>query len=230
MSLKTKIKIGIDEAGRGPWAWPVVAAALAFDGNNMPESDFLKSLNDSKKLSEKKRAELYEKIIQFSGEGKLYFWVGTVDNYYIDEKGIKQANKEAMRRAIVEILRKIPKHFDLISAVVDGNDNYEFEQLPQKPLYLIGWDAKVGEISWASIIAKVFRDKLMHQYASLYPEYHFEKNAAYGTKKHKQELKNRSDITGIHRISYKPVKDILEKKSVSYIFVVDLMRLYHSWI
>lgn len=212
MSLKTKIKIGIDEAGRGPWAWPVVAAALAFDGNNMPESDFLKSLNDSKKLSEKKRAELYEKIIQFSGEGKLYFWVGTVDNYYIDEKGIKQANKEAMRRAIVEILRKIPKHFDLISAVVDGNDNYEFEQLPQKPLYLIGWDAKVGEISWASIIAKVFRDKLMHQYASLYPEYHFEKNAAYGTKKHKQELKNRSDITGIHRISYKPVKDILEKK------------------
>lgn len=73
MSLKTKIKIGIDEAGRGPWAWPVVAAALAFDGNNMPESDFLKSLNDSKKLSEKKRAELYEKIIQFSGEGSSIF-------------------------------------------------------------------------------------------------------------------------------------------------------------
>jgi len=96
--------------------------------------------------------------------------------------------------------------------VIDGNDNYSFDELIQKPLYIIGWDGKVSEIGAASIIAKVFRDKLMKQYATLYPKFSIETNAGYWTKKHKEALKNPSDITWIHRTSYKPVKEVLEKK------------------
>jgi len=226
--MRTKIKIGIDEAGRGPWCWPVVACALAWNSNNKPSRDFISQVNDSKKLSEKKREELYGKLIEMSqpssqpsprGEKewaavqpKLFFWVWVVDNFVIDEINIKQANKEAMRRAIVEIKRKIPSDFSEISVVIDGRDNYEFAELDQKPLYIVWGDAKVSEIWAASIIAKVFRDKLMAQYATLYPELWLDTNAGYGTKKHKQSLQEKKDITGIHRASYKPIKNILEKK------------------
>lgn len=113
-----------------------------------------------------------------------------------------------MRRAIVEIQRKIPKDFEHISVVIDGRDNYEFEELQQKPLYLVGGDGKVPEIGAASIIAKVLRDKLMAQYATLYPGFGFERNVGYGTKQHQQALQNKADITGIHRLSYKPVKEV----------------------
>ncbi|MDA9128950.1 ribonuclease HII [Candidatus Gracilibacteria bacterium] len=209
---KTKIKIGIDEAGRGPWCGPVVACALAFNSNNKPDKDCISLLNDSKKVTQKKREKLYEKLIELSQNGKLYFGVGVVDNFVIDKKNIRQANCEAMRRAIVEIQRKIPKEFTEVSVVVDGKDNYEFEELAEKPLYIIGGDAKISEISAASIIAKVFRDKLMCQYATLYPHLGLETNAGYGTKKHKNNLENKSDITGIHRTSFKPIKAVLEKK------------------
>ncbi|MCD5374931.1 ribonuclease HII [Candidatus Gracilibacteria bacterium] len=209
---KTKIKIGIDEAGRGPWCGPVVACALAWNSNNKPSKDFISMVNDSKKLTAKKRDELYTKIIKLSREKKLYFGVGVVDNYVIDEINIRQANREAMRRAIVEIKRKIPEEFSEISVVIDGRDNYEFDELEQKPLYIVGGDGKVPEIGAASIIAKVFRDKLMTQYATLYPDLGLETNAGYGTKKHREALIEKSDITGIHRTSYKPIKTVLEKK------------------
>lgn len=212
MQKKTKIKIGIDEAGRWPWCGPVVACALAWNSQNKPDRDFISMLNDSKKLTAKKREELYSEIIKLSGEWKLYFWVWVVDNFIIDEINIKQANREAMRRAIVEIQRKIPKEFSEISVVIDGRDNYEFEELKQKPLYIVWWDGKISEIWAASIIAKVFRDKLMKQYATLYPDLWLETNAGYGTKKHKEVLQKSSDVSGIHRISYKPIKEVLEKK------------------
>jgi len=93
-------------------------------------------MNDSKKLTDKKRQELYVKIIELSGEWKLFFWVWVVDNYLIDEINIRQANREAMRRAIVEIKRKIPKELSEISVVIDGRDNYIFDELEQKPLYI----------------------------------------------------------------------------------------------
>ena len=209
---RTKIKIWVDEAGRWPWCGPVVAAALAWNPNDMPEKDFIRAVWDSKKLTEKKREELYSEIVSLASEWKLYFWVGVVDNYMIDEINIRQANREAMRRALVEVQRKIPKDFENISVVIDGRDNYEFEELEQKPLYLVWGDGKVPEIGAASIIAKVFRDKLMKQYATLYPELWLDTNAWYGTKKHKEFLKEASDVTGIHRQSYKPVKEVLEKK------------------
>jgi len=209
---RTKIKIWIDEAGRGPWAGPVVAAALAWNPNNAPDKEFMQQVNDSKKLTEKKRDALYSQIIEYSLEGKLYFWVWVADNFIIDDINIRQANKEAMRRAIVEIQRKIPAELSEVSVVVDGKDNYKFDELEQKPLYIIWGDGKVSEIWAASIIAKVFRDKLMQQYATLYPNLGLETNAGYGTKKHKEALVEKSDITGIHRTSYKPIKEVLEKK------------------
>ncbi len=100
-----------------------------------------------------------------------------MDNFYIDAHGIKAANKEAMRRALVEIQRKLPRELSDISVVIDGRDNYEFDELEKKPLYIVGGDGKVPEIGAASIIAKVFRDKLMHQYDTLYPNYEFQNNA-----------------------------------------------------
>lgn len=206
-------KIWIDEAGRWPWLWPVVACSLTFNKNNPLDANFLWELNDSKKLTEKKREELFTKLIQFSTweNPQVYFWVWVVDNYLIDEINIKQANKEAMRRSLVELLRKIDKK-KIEGVLVDGNDNYVFEELDKKPLYIVGGDGKVTEIWAASIIAKVLRDKLIWTYALLYPNMWLENHKWYGTKKHIEYLKDASSITGIHRISYKPVKKISEQK------------------
>ncbi len=158
------------------------------------------------------REKLSQSLVQASQEKKLYFGVGVVDNHYIDEYGIKAANKEAMRRALVELLRKVPKDYEIEGVLIDGNDGYTFEELRKKPIFLVGGDGKIPEIGAASIIAKVFRDKLMLQYATLYPEFGFAKNAGYGTKKHQNALQAPQDITGIHRLSYKPIKEVLEKK------------------
>ncbi|NVP17168.1 ribonuclease HII [Candidatus Gracilibacteria bacterium] len=208
-----KYKIGIDEAGRGPWLGSVVACALAFNPENMPESILLSQINDSKKLSEKKREELFEKLIDISRgtNPSLYFGVGVVDNYIIDEINIKQANKEAMRRALVELERKIDFK-NLNGVFIDGNDNYKFDILEKPPIFIVEGDSKVTEIGAASIIAKVFRDKLMNQYALLYPDLNLENHKGYGTKNHSDYLTDKSKITGIHRLSYKPVKKILEQK------------------
>lgn len=208
-----KYKIWIDEAGRWPWLWSVVACALAFNPENMPESILLSQINDSKKLSEKKREELFEKLIDISRwtNPSLYFWVWVVDNYIIDEINIKQANKEAMRRALVELERKIDfKNLNWV--FIDWNDNYKFDILEKPPIFIVEWDSKVTEIWAASIIAKVFRDKLMNQYALLYPDLNLENHKWYGTKKHSDYLTDKSKITWIHRLSYKPVKKILEQK------------------
>jgi ribonuclease HII len=208
-----KYKIWIDEAGRGPWAGPVVACALAFHPQNLPPKEFLDLINDSKKLSSQKREFIYKQIIELSRWENpcLFFGVWVVDNFIIDEINIRQANREAMRRAIVEINRKIPER-QIESVVIDGKDNYVFDELKKKPIYIVWWDAKVLEIGAASIIAKVFRDKLMKQYATLYPDYGFENHAWYGTKKHQAALKNPGQITGIHRMTYKPIKAVIESK------------------
>ncbi|MDD2907895.1 MAG: ribonuclease HII [Candidatus Gracilibacteria bacterium] len=208
-----KYKIGVDEAGRGPWLGSVVACALAFNPENMPDKEFLSQINDSKKLSEKKRELLFNQLIDFSiGDNpKLFFGVGVVDNYIIDEINIKQANKEAMKRALLELSRKID--FSSLNGVfIDGNDNYKFDILEKPPIFIVEGDSKVVEIGAASIIAKVFRDKLMMQYALLYPDLGLENHKGYGTKKHSEYLTDKSKITGIHRLSYKPVKKILEAK------------------
>lgn len=215
--MKNKIKIWVDEAGRWPWAWPVVACSLFFSTKNPPKQSFIKKLDDSKKLTEKKREELFDELIEYSrwDNPRLYFWVWVVDNFVIDEINIRQANKEAMRRSLVEVLRKIkhnPEQKQKIEVVIDGRDNYEFEELEKKPLYIVWGDGKVSEISAASIIAKVFRDKMLHTYATIYPDMSLENHKWYGTKKHKEYLSDASKVSSIHRTSYKPVKETLEKK------------------
>lgn len=193
--------------------WPVTAAAFCYNPLNLPAKSFIDELNDSKKLSEKKREELYSKIVELSrwDNPQVFFGLWVVDNTLIDEINIRQANREAMKRALDEIhfrLSSIKRKITL-EVLIDGRDNYNFEILKKQPEYIVGWDWKIPEIWWASIIAKVFRDKIMHQYATLYPDLWIENHKWYWTKKHSEKLKNKSDITWIHRMSYKPVKALV---------------------
>jgi len=209
---KKDLIIWIDEAWRGPWMWPVTAVSLCFNPENLPEELFIKKLDDSKKLNEKKREEIFSKLIEMSqGENpQIFFWLWMVDNFIIDEINIRQANKEAMRRSIVELLRKVDNK-RIKDVLIDWRDNYEFKELKEKPIYIIWWDWKIPEIWAASIIAKVFRDKVMKAYSQLYPNLWIENHKWYGTKKHSDNLKTKKDISWIHRLSYKPIKVILDK-------------------
>lgn len=202
--------IWIDEAWRWPWLGPISACALCFNPRNLPDKNFIERINDSKKLSEKKREELYYELIEMSRwkKPKVFFGIWIVDNFIIDEINIRQANREAMRRSILELSRKI--NFKSIEVLIDWRDNYDFEELKKRPTYIIWWDWKISEIWAASIIAKVFRDKLLIQYSTLYPDLWIESHKWYWTKKHSDNLVNKKDIIWIHRLSYKPVKRVLE--------------------
>lgn len=215
-----KYKIWIDEAGRGPWLGPVVASAFAVINEKDFPNNLREVINDSKKLTEKKRDEIYHRLIEESSKESptVAFWVWVVDNFVIDEINIKQANKLAMTRALEELLRKIDKE-DVKTVLVDGNDKYKFDILDKQPLYVVWWDGKIFEIWAASIIAKVFRDRLMTVYSELYPTMNLENHKWYWTKKHKEYLTDKSKVTNIHRKSYKPVKEVLEKKEKLLIHV-----------
>lgn len=162
---------GIDEAGRGPLAGPVCAAAVL-----LPEGLVIDGLNDSKKLSEKKR-ELLFPVIQ---ENALAFGIGFADEKEIDEINILQATFLAMRRAFDAMQRRC----DYV--LVDGN------RMPPMPVpgeTVVKGDAKSPSIAAASILAKVSRDRVMLEYAKQYPEYQFEKHKGYGTKAHVEALR-----------------------------------------
>lgn len=162
---------GIDEAGRGPLAGPVCAAAVL-----LPEGLVIDGLNDSKKLSEKKR-ELLFSVIQ---ENALAFGIGFADEKEIDEINILQATFLAMRRAFDAMQRRC----DYV--LVDGN------RMPPMPVpgeTVVKGDAKSPSIAAASILAKVSRDRVMLEYAKQYPEYQFEKHKGYGTKAHVEALR-----------------------------------------
>lgn len=187
--------LGIDEAGRGPLAGPVVAAAVKIHEYH----DFFELINDSKKLSEKKREELFDKIITYCDVG-----VGIASVEEIDEFNILQATFIAMRRAIEDITKDSDIDFDVV--LVDGNKlikNYEGNQE-----FLIKGDAKSLSIAAASIIAKVTRDRIMLDFAKIYPEYHFEKHKGYGTKLHREILIEKGPLP-IHRKTF--LKKILSK-------------------
>lgn len=161
---------GIDEAGRGPLAGPVCAAAVL-----LPEGLVIDGLNDSKKLSEKKRDLLFP-VIQ---ENALAFGIGFADEKEIDEINILQATFLAMRRAFDAMQRRC----DYV--LVDGN------RMPPMPVpgeTVVKGDAKSPSIAAASILAKVSRDRVMLEYAKQYPEYQFEKHKGYGTKAHVEAL------------------------------------------
>lgn len=181
---------GIDEVGRGPLAGPVVASAVI-----LPKGFELLGLNDSKKLSKKKR-EAYFEIIK---ENAISYGIGIVSEAEIDEINIYEASKVAMKRAIEGL--NVTPDFLLIDAMkLDLN-------IPQENL--IKGDMRSISIAAASVIAKETRDKMMEEYSVEYPGYGFEKHAGYGTKQHVEALRNLG-VTPIHRKTFAPVKKLLE--------------------
>ncbi len=174
---------GIDEAGRGPFAGPVVAAAVV-----LPVGCKIEGLNDSKQVSAKRREELFEEV----KEKAISYGIGMSSPARIDEINILQATYEAMRHA-VEDLDVVP---DLLL-----NDAVTIPQIPIKQVGIIKGDGRSLSIAAASIIAKVSRDHLMEEYAELYPEYGFEKNKGYGSLEHREALQKYGPCP-IHRHTF----------------------------
>ncbi|AZB42922.1 ribonuclease HII [Bacillus sp. FJAT-42376] len=180
---------GIDEAGRGPLAGPVVAGAVI-----LPEGFYLEGLNDSKKLSEKKR-DLFFDVIQ---KEALAIGIGIVDAEEIDRINIYQASKKAMRLAI-EDLELNPDYLLIDAMEVELN-------IPQEKI--IKGDAKSISIAAGSVVAKVTRDRIMKDLAKTYPAYGFDQNMGYGTAIHLESLKVHG-ATPHHRKTFSPVKELL---------------------
>ena len=189
-SKKIKVIVGVDEAGRGPLAGPVVAAACI-----LSRTYINKEINDSKQLSEKKREELFE-IIK---KDCVAYGVGIVSAEEIDTLNIYEATKKAMKEAINSLKVK----FDLILTDAMPLKGFDVEVVP-----IIKGDAKAMPIAAASIIAKVTHDHMMEELGKKYPEYGFEVHKGYGTAKHMEALKIYGPIKGIHRFSYKPVAKV----------------------
>lgn len=179
-----EIICGIDEAGRGPLAGPVCAACVV-----LPKGVVIEGVNDSKKLSEKKRDALFDVI----KEKALDYGIAFASEKEIDEINILQATFLAMRRA-VEKLEKVKPDF----ALIDGNKKPGLEIAERT---VIKGDSKSANIAAASILAKVTRDRYMLEMAEKYPEYRFEKHKGYGTKLH-YEMIEKYGICDIHRKSF----------------------------
>ena len=179
-----EVVIGIDEVGRGPLAGPVVAAAVV-----LPSDAQLLGLKDSKQLSHAKKEELYDAIKKQA----LAIGVGVIDAQRIDEINILQATFEAMRQA----LSQIQTQYQCI--LVDGNK--EIPNISCKQEAIIGGDNKSASIAAASVIAKVTRDRMMEEYAKLYPGYDWESNKGYGSQKHYDGIRQQG-ITPLHRKSF----------------------------
>ena len=190
--------IGVDEVGRGPWAGPVVACAAYLDMDRFPR-ELQEKLDDSKKLTEKKRNILAPEIASHA-----LFAFGEATVAEIDSLNILQASLLAMRRAV----ENLATEFEVVAevALVDGNKDPKFKPPRGLPTELIvKGDAKSLSISAASILAKVKRDRLMKQLAIECPGYSWESNAGYGTKAHQAGL-DRLGVTIHHRRSFKPIK------------------------
>lgn len=178
-----KYVCGADEVGRGPLAGPVVCAAVI-----MPLDDIIEGVDDSKKLSARRRESLYEKITKKA----VAYGICRVEPNIIDEINILEATKLCMKNAI-ESLAVIP---DFV--ITDGNMTLDID-IPQQSI--IKGDGLSYSIGAASIIAKVYRDNLMDEYAQLFPEYGFEKNKGYGTAAHIEAIK-KYGLCEIHRRSF----------------------------
>ncbi|MBR0230010.1 MAG: ribonuclease HII [Erysipelotrichaceae bacterium] len=184
-----KTVLGIDEAGRGPLAGPMVVAGVI-----LPIGYDSGDINDSKQLTEKKREELYDVIIRDA----LYYDIKVVEPEVIDELNPLAADRKAM----TEIAVNAPTDIILTDAV----ELY----IDKEVTAIIKGDAKSCSIAAASILAKVTRDRIMMEYDKLYPQYGFAKHKGYGTKQHLDAL-HRYGVTPIHRKSYKPVFDCLQE-------------------
>ena len=180
-----RLVAGADEVGRGPLAGPVVAAAVILP---LEEEKRILGIDDSKKLSKKKRKSLAEKI----KESAVAYAIEEVDEETIDKINILQATRLAMKRAI----EKLSPRPDLV--LTDGNMTLDIS-VPQESV--VKGDAKIASIGAASILAKVYRDALMEKYAEAFPYYGFERNAGYGTRAHIEAIREMGICT-IHRRTF----------------------------
>lgn len=187
----TNIIGGTDEAGRGPLYGPVVAACVV-----LPEGFELEGLNDSKKLSEKKRNIFYDYIVE-----NTIYGIGIVSPEEIDKINIYEASRKAMIEAIRKVQKQIPLEYVLSDAMPIDID------VPVMPI--IKGDAKSISIAAASVIAKVTRDKILYEIDKKYPEYGFKNHKGYPTKKHLEAINKYGLIKG-YRKTYGPVKNYIE--------------------
>ena len=183
-SSDIKYMCGIDEAGRGPLAGPVVVGAVV-----LPRDSFIEGINDSKKISEKKRELIYEAITKDA----ISYGVGIVSQDKIDDINILNATKLGLTMALKELKVKP----DLI--IVDALDKIDTLGIPY--ISMVKGDAKVYSVAAASIIAKVTRDRMMQEWDSIYPAYGFAKHKGYGTAFHIEAIKE-NGLCLIHRKSF----------------------------
>lgn len=189
ISLGYKFIAGIDEAGKGSWAGPIVAGAVILD----PKIK-ISGLRDSKLLTPKNR----EKMLEIIMEKSLAFGLGVVGNEIIDQIGITKANLLAMTQAL-DNLQKKPDYL-LIDAV-----KLKYHDLPSASI--IDGDYKIASIAAASILAKTCRDQIMKNFSLVYSDWAFAQHKGYGTKRH-QELICQNGICRLHRTSFKPIKNL----------------------
>lgn len=191
---------GVDEAGRGPWAGPVVAAAVILDAGRLPDA-LAATLDDSKRLSRGRREALFASLETLASEGGAIIGVGQASVAEIDGTNILAAAMVAMERA-VGALSRAPAF-----AIVDGNRLPPHLPCPGEPV--VGGDGRSLSIAAASIVAKVRRDCIMGALAAEHPGYGWERNAGYGTGEHRAAL-DRLGPTRHHRSSFAPIRMLME--------------------
>lgn len=193
---------GIDEAGRGPLAGPVVVASVI-----MPRKSMIEGVNDSKKVSEKKREKLYEEIINEC----IAYGVGIINQEEIDKINILNATKEGLTKAIKEMENNLKEKNQKIEKpeiiLVDALTKIDTDHIPYRSI--IKGDSKSYSIAAASIIAKVTRDRIMRQWDEVYPMYGFAKHKGYGTAAHMEAIREYG-LCPLHRRSF--VKNIVINK------------------
>ena len=199
--------IGTDEAGRGPGAGPVVAAAICFHkGIDNEILETLQVLNDSKKLTEKKREELFENILILEKQGKCLYSISFGSVEEIEKFNILNTSLNCMKKSCLEVIKKLNN--EPTNTLVDGNKLIKNFPHPQK--YIIKGDAKSASIAAASILAKVSRDKFMNELAQEYPNYDWGKNKGYLSSTHINAIKEFGP-TKWHRKKF--LRNILEENN-----------------
>ena len=189
---------GVDEVGRGPWAGPIVAAAVIISNIKYQMSNL--GVRDSKKLTEKKREELFEILITLPEIEYSVAWVSAEE---IDRIGLGVANQLVLKKA-VEGLKTKPDY-----VLVDGFKINDLMHIPQE--HIVKGDEKIFSIACASIIAKVSRDRYMRELHKKYPHYGFDRHKGYGTREHLEAIK-RYKLCPEHRRSFTPIREILNSE------------------